>query len=73
MDKIQKLQEEKKVLEKELREVNFKMQNEPENRNNYIIPREVFKIKRQIKIKEIEIERLKNKLDDINKKQPNKK
>ena len=44
MEKIRKLQEEKKALEIQLREVNFKMQNDPKNRERYIVPREVFKI-----------------------------
>lgn len=73
MNNLQKLEDEKKTLEKELREVNFKLQNNPQKRKIYLVPREVLKIKRQIKIKEIEIAHLKNKLDNINKKQPNNK
>lgn len=59
MDKLQKLQAEKKALDKELREVNFKLQNSPQKREIYLVPRKVLKLKRQIKIKEIEIEHLK--------------
>lgn len=65
MEKIRKLQEQKKALEMQLREVNFKLRNEPENRNKYVIPREIFKLKRQKKIKEIEIEQINNKIKKL--------
>lgn len=65
MEKIRKLEEEKKALEKQLNEINFKIQNEPQNRNKYIISREIFKLKRQKKIKEIEIEQINNKIKKL--------
>lgn len=63
MGKIEKLQDEKQALELQLKELNFKFYTGQEKLNSYIIPREIFKIRRQITIKENEIERLKNKID----------
>ena len=65
MEKIRKLEEEKRTLEKQLNDVNFKLRNEPQNRNKYVISREIFKLQRQKKIKEIEIEQINNKIKKL--------
>lgn len=74
MDKLAKLRAEKNEIEKELKQEIFKINNNPKDRNLYIIPIQIFKLQLKIKNKEIEIENLKIKIEKLKpKKEPNKK
>lgn len=67
MDKKDKLFEDLKELEFQIKELNFKLNNDKKNYKSYTIPIKVFKLKREIKLKEIQIQKIEEKIKKIKK------
>lgn len=63
MEKIQQLKQKKEELEKELREINFKIRTDAKNRSKYLLSKKEHELYLKKNKKELELEQVKKEIE----------